>query len=156
MAVVITVQLRGDKELQAALKRPDLISAPVQRFLQRSSFSIEAQAKLNSPVDTGRLRSSINTRISGNLAKVGTNLKYAPHVEYGTRPHFPPLAALQPWARRHGFGAGGAFMVARTIALRGTRATRFFGRAIESNQQNIQRFAQQMSTEIAQAIRRRG
>lgn len=38
-----------------------------------------------------------------------------------TRPHFPPIAAVQPWAMFRGFPArGGGFLVARAIAKKGT------------------------------------
>lgn len=44
------------------------------------------------PVDTGRLRNSITHEIrdAGLSAVVGTNVYYAPHVEFGTRnPNYP-------------------------------------------------------------------
>lgn len=48
---------------------------------------VKTDAKLNAPVDTGNLRSSIlNKTFKSQLETfIYTNLEYAPHVEYGTR-----------------------------------------------------------------------
>ena len=45
---------------------------------------VEGKAKELCPVRTGRLRASINSRVSGKDVMVGTNVIYAPHVEFGT------------------------------------------------------------------------
>lgn len=58
--------------------------------LMRAGFVIEGLAKEKCPVDTGRLRSSVTTatdRAEGNgvhSVTVGTNVEYAPYIEYGT------------------------------------------------------------------------
>lgn len=45
----------------------------------------ERYAKLLCPVDTGRLRNSISHAPDGNKAEyIGTNVEYAPYLEYGT------------------------------------------------------------------------
>jgi len=89
-------------------------------------------------VDTGRLRSSIRQEIKGSGRTmegiVGSNVEYAPFVEKDTRPHFPPLEALSPWAERHGTTP---YLVAIAIARRGTKGKRFMERAIEENKNKI-------------------
>ena len=61
----------------------------VATSLQSTVPQIERDAKLVCPVDTGNLRSSINTTVEANgnnvIATVGTNVEYAPFVEYGTK-----------------------------------------------------------------------
>ncbi|WP_236886645.1 HK97 gp10 family phage protein [Dehalococcoides mccartyi] len=42
------------------------------------------RAKKATVVDTGRLRASIATQISDLSAEIGTNVEYAPFVEFGT------------------------------------------------------------------------
>ena len=37
------------------------------------------------PVDTGNLRDSITYKVDGDEGKVGTNVEYAIHQEYGTK-----------------------------------------------------------------------
>lgn len=54
-------------------------------------LALEAQAVRNralrlAPVDTGRLRQSVSVQQTVPLVfRVGTNVEYAPHVEFGTR-----------------------------------------------------------------------
>jgi HK97 gp10 family phage protein len=61
---------------------------PAGRDLARRSVQVESAAKRLAPVDTGRLRSSISRELGedtdGLVARVGTNVDYAPHVEFGT------------------------------------------------------------------------
>lgn len=66
--------------------------------LDRMAIRVERAAKRAAPVDTGRLRSSIareTTRdADGFLARVGTDVEYAPYVEFGTQ-----RASAQPFLR---------------------------------------------------------
>jgi HK97 gp10 family phage protein len=61
---------------------------PVAAHIERICLRIERRAKQLCPVDTGRLRSSISTAIivDGRSISgiVGTNVEYAPYVEFGT------------------------------------------------------------------------
>lgn len=118
---------------------PELVAKPLRQFFEKAALYIEGQAKRNSPVDTGRLRASITHSVDSMAVplwgKVMTDVFYAPFVEYGTRPHFPPPRALEVWAGRHGFP--GPFLVCRAIARRGTKASKFMRRAWESAQGHI-------------------
>lgn len=62
---------------------------PVGKAMLRLVLKAEASAKRRCPVDTGRLRSSINHRVEQEgdniVGIIGTNVEYAPHVEFGTR-----------------------------------------------------------------------
>lgn len=71
----------------------------VGRYLETVLQRIEAAAKRNCPVDTGRLRSSItHEMLSGGgslIGRVGSNVEYAAYVELGTsrmaaRPYLRP------------------------------------------------------------------
>lgn len=54
--------------------------------LQKMVLEIEAEAKKRCPVRTGRLRASIHTgKIRDRVYFVGSNVEYAPFVEFGTR-----------------------------------------------------------------------
>lgn len=73
------------------------LSAGIQKYVKRNEqatmkagLKAEYFAKKNTPVRTGNLRSSINTQIHETKkdhvdAVVGTNVEYAPLVEFGTR-----------------------------------------------------------------------
>ena len=56
----------------------------IQRALTKSCLMVEAQAKVNCPVDDGQLRQSIGSEIKGNVGAIGTNVEYAPYVHQGT------------------------------------------------------------------------
>lgn len=104
------------------------------------------------PVDTGNLRASIAYEVSGVdgvplWGAVGSNVEYAPYMEYGTGTlsdgpnasgarHWPPAAALDVWARRHGFKSGAqvAFVIGRRGGL---RPRRFLRNAFERSQPRI-------------------
>lgn len=149
---IVTVRITGDKELRAKLqdRRAD---GPVNQFLDRGAFYIEGEAKRNAPVDTGHLRRSIATATSGHREReVGTSTPYGPHIEFGTRPHFPPPDALNGWARRHGFGGNGGFLVARKIAKRGTQPQPYMGPAAESGERFVKAGIPALAAAIEQAM----
>ena len=53
--------------------------------LQKACLVVERDAKQRCPVGTsGELRNSIKSWIEDNNGYVGTNMEYAPYVEYGT------------------------------------------------------------------------
>ena len=52
--------------------------------LKASALIVEGQAKLLCPVDTGNLRNSITNEVEDQVARIGTNVEYGPHVELGT------------------------------------------------------------------------
>ena len=69
-------------------KLSDKTKGNVQKVLNNTGFKIETKAKGNVPVDTGHLRRGITTKIGNMEVTVHTsNIKYAPMVEYGTKPH---------------------------------------------------------------------
>jgi len=84
MSVVVTRRLNR-AQLDFVLRSPD---GRVAAELARIAQDIVNAAKILAPVDTGRLRASIGwtigTTSSGLFAEVGTNVEYAPFVEFGT------------------------------------------------------------------------
>jgi len=58
----------------------------VPKILESWGIVAEGYAKLNCPVDTGRLRNSITHERNDEEGQVqiGSNVEYAPYVEYGT------------------------------------------------------------------------
>ena len=66
-------------EVLAALK------GAKKRGLEAIGLTAEGYAKKDTPVDTGRLRNSINHATDDEAAYIGTNVEYAPYVELGAR-----------------------------------------------------------------------
>jgi HK97 gp10 family phage protein len=80
----------------------DLLSGPagpVAAELTKRALRVNNRAKQLCPVDTGRLRSSIAMRLEAEagrlIAVIGTNVEYAPYVEFGTR-HMRAQPFLRP------------------------------------------------------------
>jgi HK97 gp10 family phage protein len=73
-------------------------------IVQETLFAIETGAKLVVPVDTGALRASIESEMTGDTSgQVATNIDYSVYVEYGTtkapaQPYMTPAAEAE---RRH-------------------------------------------------------
>jgi HK97 gp10 family phage protein len=70
----------------------------VAKEVTRAAIQVDRRAKALCPVDTGRLRASINWRLGsdarGVLGIIGTNVSYAVFQEFGTRHQ-----AAQPFLR---------------------------------------------------------
>lgn len=60
------------------------LDAAKKRALTACGASCEGFAKALSPVDTGRLRDSITYTVQESSTTIGTNVEYAPYVEFGT------------------------------------------------------------------------
>lgn len=72
----------------------------IERALESVGITAEAYAKLNCPVDTGRLRNSITHVVDDKAVYIGTNVEYAGYVELGTR-HQKAQPYLKPAATDH-------------------------------------------------------
>lgn len=68
------------------VSRADEVIAALRRQVALGLESIgqeaEGYAKDECPVDTGRLRNSISHAVEGDNVYIGTNVEYAPYVEY--------------------------------------------------------------------------
>ena len=79
--------VRGRDEIIRNLQRYS--QSMIREFeyeLLRASSTIEMKAKMNAPVDLGKLRQSIFHRVNNTelTAEVGATEFYAPYVEFGT------------------------------------------------------------------------
>jgi HK97 gp10 family phage protein len=78
-----------DKFNKAMLKSPKLAEKHLGKGLLEALFIVQGQARQLSPIDTGRLRSSIGVgagkaRVQKNTGYVGTNVEYSVYVHEGT------------------------------------------------------------------------
>lgn len=88
MAISVKVEDHSEEVREALIQAKE-------RALEAIGLVAEGYAKLRTPVDTGRLRSSVSHAVSGDSAYIGTNVEYAPYVEMGTvkmapRPYIKP------------------------------------------------------------------
>jgi len=140
MPADVQIEVTGWEETQEKMEQmvQDLEGPPFLEAMKRATMIVHRDAKINAPVDTGRLRASIlpEVRAHGPVVQgvVGSNVLYAPFQELGTRPFWPRKGALDVWARRHGVDV---FLIERAIAMRGIKAKRYLQRALEDNRQKI-------------------
>ena len=91
MASDISLEIRGLEETQRKMEQivRDLHGAPMLQAMRNATLLVQRDARKNAPVDTGRLRASIvpEVRPHGRDVQgiIGSNVKYAPHQEFGTR-----------------------------------------------------------------------
>jgi len=89
------------------------------------------------------LRNSIARRAPSDFVReVYSDTDYGVYVEFGTRPHFPPLEPIKDWARRVIGDEGVAFPIARKISREGTEAQPFLRPALDEFQSQMARFWQ--------------
>ena len=89
-------------------------------------------------VDTGVTRASINRSVKMGSSQVvgivGSPRISAAVMETGSKPHWPPLKALEGWAKRHGTTA---YVVARAISKRGNVPRKFLSKAMNSTYSRV-------------------
>lgn len=121
---------------QASLRR--LLNSPhgpMAGELLRAGNRVRNEALPLVPVDENRLRADVHVELTedtaGNLsAWVGSRLRYAAAVHNGSRPHFPPVAPLLKWVRRHGMPPGAAYAIQQKIGAEGTTGVPFLTLAL--------------------------
>ena len=82
------IKIKGGEKFKSLIqelaeKRQDVMDAALDDTAD--AMSLEAQRIV--PVDTGRLRGSINVKREYLSKVIGTNVEYATDVEYGSGPH---------------------------------------------------------------------
>jgi hypothetical protein len=87
------------------------------------------------PNNFGQLRASTHWAPLPKGAQVYNDAPHFPFMEYGTRPHMPPIAPLVQWATRkfgvdEGEATAIAWAVAKKIAREGIAPRGFFRRAM--------------------------
>jgi hypothetical protein len=132
--------------------------SPIVAGVAKSTLAVESKAKKLAPVDRGRLRASITPEVRTLAAGVvrgvvGSNLKYAPYQELGTRPFRAPWGPLFQWALRKTKGnvqAAGALAAGarRAIARRGIKAIRYLQGALEDRTDQVKRILDRAISQV--------
>lgn len=131
------ITVRMSPQLRRNLQTEYTIGAPVRDYLENTTELIRDTARRESPVDLGEMRKSHVAVVDprpvpqwGRMevqARGRNNAPYPVFVHEGTRPHWPPIEAIRPWAERHGIPP---FVLARSIAEKGTRANPWLERTL--------------------------
>lgn len=154
------MDLQGWGELDAAFRQaPAIVLQEIHSALVESDQLLEREVKDATPSNVvGHLKDSIFSREQllpdGALGVVGTAKPYAVYVELGTKPHFPPVEALEDWVRAklavpekevHGV----ALAIARKIAARGTVGVGMFHRIWARLQPEVERICARVPARVA-------
>lgn len=132
------IELKGMADLMKELERQKEKKVPVKKEVLATALDIKTQAVDNLRAlgewDTGNLANTVivETKADGLQAEIGPTAPYGPYPEFGTRPHFPPMEALEDWARKHGFES--AWPICRAIAKRGLPARPYLSPAFFSQE----------------------
>lgn len=115
--------------IETMRKAPPRYRRAFDVLLGRNAGRIAGEASRRAPMRTGRLRSSIRARRSGELQyEVDSSAPYAGYVEKGTRPH----VILPVRAKALRFRVGSQEIFAKRVEHPGTNPQAFFGPAVES------------------------
>ena len=132
----IQIRIEGLDKLRSALAGGSaVVRQEVKAAMHRSALSLEGRAKELTPVKTGTLRRSINSRVtlSGSAieGRVGTPISYARWIETGKRTK-----------------SGGK------VVYRRAGPARMFGRAVEEKTNAIMGYFKDAAAKIAAALAR--
>ena len=111
--------------LKEAAKNSEITT---QEVLVHSANYLKTEMEARVPVDTGRLKQSIQVRVSGKRITVGPDTPYAEYVEFGTAPHVIKPKKSNVLA----FQAGGRTVIVRSVNHPGTKAQPFVRPAFEA------------------------
>lgn len=111
----------------------EFVERVAKEELAKVAFRIQADARRNVPVDTGRLRESIRVVFEDNgfKARIGSNVEYAADVEFGTRPH-----TIKAKSKKALFWKGAAHPV-KEVKHPGTQGKFFLLRAFQDNKEDL-------------------
>ncbi len=125
---------------------------------------LDREVKKNTPYGGGpiHVRDSIapgGPHISGNKiwGTIGTPLVHGEPLERGTKPHFPPVGPIQFWVEKKlnitgPEAASVAFLIARAISKRGTKAVKMFERGFDENEARLMRILEEIPDEIVRRL----
>lgn len=174
----IIVKFEGLDDLKKKLKS-ETAAAPCRRFLERSGRSVISKAKPLAPVNTGKLKKSLLSTVSNETpvplsVTIGTNLVYAPFVEFGRKPgKMPPYEPINFWFRRKNkigmqkstfkrsteFGDvvtsvdSTVFLIRRAIGRKGVAEQPFLRDGTDQAKEEIQGHVTTLGREIEEAYR---
>ena len=138
MTLSCDIKVEGFEELGKKLEPDELLGDALKHVLGQAALMVEREAKIGTPVDTGRLWASWVSIVDASpvplWAKVHTDVPYTLFVEEDTRPHFPPPHALEGWAHRHGIPT---FAICIAIARHGTKGKHMLAKAVEKTQEKL-------------------
>ena len=113
------------------------LTGGLQVALGEAGELVRKDAVMNCPYITGRLRQSITSNVEGNSAVIGSNVEYAPYVEFGTGSKGSPKVA-HTTKKQWTYYSGGQF-----FTTSGHAPQPFLVPALKNNSAEIKRIIRQ-------------
>jgi len=96
----MTITIKGGDKFKSTLQKiAEKHPKVMDQALDDTADAMSLDAQRIVPVDTGRLRASINVKREFLVKVIGTNVEYAPHVEYGQPEGTGPSGGPKPFMR---------------------------------------------------------
>ena len=155
----IGIQIDSRKVQRLMTVAPQRVAAAKNEILQRGSIMTQAEMRINAPVHDGELRRSIRPKWQGrDTVVVFSDMKYAKTVEVGRRPNgkLPPYqlgTPLAKWVRDKMGAAVPPFLVARSIARKGTKPSRFAAKTYVKMKPEVNKMADQVISKTIKGLR---
>lgn len=157
----IKVDLTDLKELTAQF--PEASAAARRNRLQEALLLLEREVKRLTPEGAGpiHLRDTVFQKLMDRgdsiWGIVATPAAYGEPLEFGSRPHFPPIAPIRFWVEKKLRLSGAeaksaAFCIARAISRRGTKGAKMFGTGFESNESAVVAILNRIPDDIVKAV----
>lgn len=152
---MIDAKIKIDWPNQKAFeKSPEIFREEKKAVLLEAGLLLEKEIADRTPVGvTGLLKKSIATQLYGDRVEIGTPLEYAEPVEYGSKPHTPPLEPLELWGVRKLGSAEAGRAVWYSISKKGTRPALMFTRALAANYSKIVRILESLGERIVKRFK---
>lgn len=135
----LNIRLQGMDKLRAGMKRaPTVVRRHIGEGLQESVIELEATARRESPIDTGRLKAAHRTsvdklRLRGEVTNV---TKYATAVHEGSSPH-----VIRP-RRKKALSWPGARHPVKKVNHPGFKGDPWFERTVKKKRGKVERIMQ--------------
>jgi hypothetical protein len=135
------IDLSGMRQLEMGLTaNPQTVREELEAAVTEADFLLEREVKERAPVGAngaagfkGSIYAVEEIGETSVIGIVSTSVRHAAPVEFGSKPHFPPIEPLIDWVKvklnitSEKEARGAAFAIARKISVRGTTAQRPFG-----------------------------
>lgn len=144
------MQIEGLDELKQAFDRsPVEVGRILESATKDSGKEVQREAIMEAPHSTGNLQRSVHMEYEPIQVTISPTANYAAAVEFGTRPHGVDPRVLESWAAKKGLNP---YAVAKSIAMRGTKANPFMQRTAEKTQSKIQNLFDKALNEITKFL----
>ena len=137
---------------------PEVTRRELLAAMTQGTQLVEREVKDGMPRVTGLTAASVasdafSTPV-GVIGTVGSSQPSATFLELGTKPHMPPVEALVPWVKavlgvEPKRARSVAYLVARKIARKGTKAQKPFDKAIAATEGQVLRMFEDAAGRVA-------